>query len=85
MTETNKQTAPDIIEINGVKYQRVEEPKPLTLWKTIYNNKFSDDTSEDICEIVRDWISQYSCDWVVCKEYLDGYTDALNNLKENLK
>jgi hypothetical protein len=28
MTETNKQTAPDIIGINGVKYQRVEEPPP---------------------------------------------------------
>ena len=34
---------------------------------------------------VEDWISQYSCDWVVCNEYLDGYTDALNCLKENLK
>jgi hypothetical protein len=86
IAETNKQTAPDIIEINGVKYQRVEEPpKILTLWKTLYNKKFSDDTSEDICEIVEKWIPQYSCDWVVCKEYLDGYTDALNNLKANLK
>jgi hypothetical protein len=28
MTETNKQTALDIIEINGVKYQRINEPKP---------------------------------------------------------
>jgi hypothetical protein len=85
MTETNKQTAPDIIEINGVKYQRVEDPNPPTLWKTLYDNKFSNDTSEDICEFVKEWISQHSCDWVVCKEYLDGYTDALNNLKENLK
>ena len=84
MTEINKQTAPDIIEINGVKYQRVEEPKPITLYKTLYNMDYHH-ISEDICEIVRDWISQYSCDWAVCKEYLDGYTDALNNLKENLK
>ena len=85
MTEINKQTAPDIIEIGGVKYQRVEEPpKILTLCETLYNMDYHH-ISEDICEIVEKWIPQYSCDWVVCKEYLDGYTDALNNLKENLK
>lgn len=84
MTETNKQTAPDIIEINGVKYQRVEEPKPITLYKTLYDMGYHH-ISEDICEIVRGWTSQHSCDWAVCKEYLDGYTDALNHLKENLK
>jgi hypothetical protein len=86
MTETKKQTAPDIIEINGVKYQRVEESKPPTLSSALLaKTQLSGFDCELICKIVEEWISQYSCDWVVCKEYFDGYTDALNNLKENLK
>ena len=85
MTETNKQTAPDIIEIGGIKYQRVEEqPQPRTL-HNILQTYWNVDESESICGFVEKWIPQYSCDWVVCKEYLDGYTDALNNLKANLK
>ena len=84
-TNTNTEE-PDIIEINGVKYQRVEEPKPRTLNSNLLTKtQVPRRGCEKICKIVEEWISQYSCDWVVCNEYLDGYTDALNHLKENLK
>jgi hypothetical protein len=85
MTETNKQTAPDIIEINGVKYQRVEEPpKPPTLSSALLaKTQLSGWGCLLICEIVKDWISLHSCDFN--DRYAEGYEDALNNLKENLK
>ena len=48
MTETNKQTAPDIIEIGGIKYQRVEEPpQPRTL-HNILQTYWNVDESESI-------------------------------------
>lgn len=46
MTKTNKQSLSDIIEIDGVKYQRVEEPEPQmnlvddgTFTKVSYNGR----------------------------------------------
>ena len=84
MTKTNKQTAPDIIEIGGVKYQRVEEPpKPRTL-HDILQSYWNVDESESICGFVEKWMSQYTHN-VMTGEYLKGYEDALNNLKANLK
>lgn len=83
MTETNKQTAPDIIEIGGIKYQRVEEPpKPRTL-HGILQSYWNVDESESICGFVEKWISLHSCDFN--DRYAEGYEDALNHLKENLK
>jgi hypothetical protein len=50
---TNQQPL-DIIEIGGVKYQRIEEPKPQTLLE--YFNSFGIIGAEGICNIVRGWL-----------------------------
>jgi len=83
---------PDIIEIGGVKYQRIEEPKkPQTLLEIILDWWVQDWTgdSETICEqlvdTIESWMSQYECDYVVCAEYLQGYNALMKTLKANLK
>ena len=61
-----------------------EEPqnsKPL--WERFYDAKWSDSACDEFCEIVKEWISQYGCDYN--DTYAEGYEDALATLKENLK
>ena len=90
MTKNN--SAPDIIEIGGVKYQKVEEdPEEL---KTLYDAlqcplyingyHFNEDQKDWICDIVKEWMSQYA-DNVMCGEYKKGYEYCLTVLEENLK
>lgn len=74
----------DTATIMGVKYQRVEEPKPPTLNSVLLTKtQMSRQGCENICKIMKEWISQYSCDFN--DRYAEGYEDALNELKENLK
>ena len=90
MTKNN--SAPDIIEIGGVKYQKVEE-EPEVL-KTLYDAlqcplhingyHFNEDQKDWICDIVKRWMSQYA-DNVMCGEYKKGYEYCLTVLEENLK
>jgi hypothetical protein len=77
---TNQQPL-DIIEIGGVKYQRVEEPKPQTLLE--YFNSFGIIGAEGICNIVAKWLP----DEVIedGEDYNNGWNDCLQHLKENLK
>lgn len=44
----------EIVTINGVKYQRVEKPKPQTLFQHL--NSFGIVGAEGICNIVRGWL-----------------------------
>lgn len=84
---TNQQP-PDIIEIGGVKYQRiVEEPKRQTLYDIIYNWRYDvyDQTCEKLVESIEEWLSQYNCDYVCSAEYLQGYDALMEILKANLK
>jgi hypothetical protein len=54
-SQMTNQQLPDIIEIGGVKYQRiVEEPKPQTLFQHL--NSFGIVGAEGICNIVRGWL-----------------------------
>ena len=84
MTETKNQTAPDIIEINGVKYQRVDEPEPETLtlkqllkkWEFDFSAKWENDdnkTSELYEEEVERFIQMFT-EWMpdANKDYGDG-------------
>ena len=84
MTKNNP--APDIIEIGGVKYQKIEEePEEL---KTLYDVLRELDKplfTDDVCSAVKKWMSQYTCDYVMCGEYLKGYKECLTVLEENLK
>ena len=54
MTETNKQTALDIIEINGVKYQRIDEPKPEPETLTLKN-------------LLKKWEIDFAANWAILK------------------
>jgi hypothetical protein len=61
-----------------------EEPEEL---KTLYqmvsdNSKYK--TSDEICNIVKEWMSQYTHN-VMTGEYLKGYEECLLVLEENLK
>ena len=77
-------TLPEMIEVNGVKYQRVEEQqKSKTLYQMMYDEKWCKSGCDEFCEIVEEWISQYGCDYN--DRYAEGYEDALATLKENLK
>jgi hypothetical protein len=78
-------TLPEMIEVNGVKYQRVKEPqKSKTLWERFYDAKWSDSACDEFCEIVEKWISDFSYN-TFGNDYDDGYDYALKTLKENLK
>jgi ketol-acid reductoisomerase len=55
--------------------------------KTLYqmvsdNSKYK--TSDEICDIVKEWMSQYTHN-VMSGEYLKGYEECLTVLEENLK
>ena len=84
MTENNP--APDIIEIGGVKYQKIEEePEELkTLYQMLDDEMYYPDRRDNICNIVKRWMSQYA-DNVMCGEYKKGYEYCLTVLEENLK
>lgn len=60
---TNQQP-PDIIEIGGVKYQRVKEQKPKTLFtelnRQLTQSNIGDDDMYDVCDIVRGWLIDHT-------------------------
>ena len=62
-----------------------EEPEEL---KTLYDVLRELDKplfTDDVCSAVKKWMSQYTCDYVMCGEYLKGYKECLTVLEENLK
>jgi hypothetical protein len=62
-----------------------EEPEELkTLFQMFYDDKWSVDSCNVFCGIVKDWMSQYTHN-VMSGEYLEGYNGCLDVLKENLK
>jgi hypothetical protein len=81
----NIQSPPNTIDIDGVKYQRVEEePEEL---KTLYDVLRELDKplfTDDVCSAVKSWMSQYTHN-VMTGEYLKGYEECLTVLEENLK
>ena len=81
----NIQSPPNTIDIDGVKYQRVEEePEEL---KTLYNVLRELDKpmfTDDVCSAVKRWMSQYTHN-VMTGEYKKGYEECLTVLEENLK
>ena len=85
--QMTKQTLPDTIEIDGVKYAKVveEEPEELkTLYQMVYDNKWTARSCDEVCNIVKEWMSQYTHN-VMTGEYLKGYEECMLVLKENLK
>ena len=63
-----------------------EEPEELkTLHQMFYEKKWNNLSCDEFCDIVKEWMSQYTCDYVMCAEYLKGYEECLTVLEENLK
>jgi len=88
MTETD--TSKILIEgdtatINGVKYKRVEEPKPETLYEALYEVYYGTTyvRREEICDVVERWLpDELEYDG---EEYHLGWNDALRSIKEKLQ
>ena len=58
-----------------------EEPEEL---KTLYQMLRDEECREDVCYVVKEWMSQYTHN-VMTGEYLKGYEECLTVLEENLK
>lgn len=75
----------DTATIMGVKYKRVEEPKPKTLYEaldevyygTTYANK------EDICGVVERWLPDEN--YSDGEDYDLGFNDCLKKIKDGLR
>jgi hypothetical protein len=74
----------DTATINGVKYKRVEEPKPKTLRKVIYEWKYDtyDPTCDDLVNMIEQWLPD---EIVEDEDYDKGWNDALRSIKEKLR
>ena len=75
----------DTATIMGVKYKRVEEPKPQTLHDVIYKWKY--DTSDSTCDVLVDMIEEWLPDELEYdgEEYHLGWNDALRTIKDKLR
>ena len=93
MTKNNP--APDIIEIGGIKYQKVvEEPKePQTLYDalqlTYFTNgyHFNEGQKDWICKVVEEWLSQFHPDYMSFENlsYSNAFFDALELARKTLR
>ena len=56
--------------------------------KTLFqmlDGKYCPDACVIICDIVKEWMYQYDCDYATCREYLEGYEECQTVLEERLK
>ena len=67
----------ETIMIDGVKYQKVEEPEPHTLYEMFCKEHGQFINRDVICEIVERWLpdeddgdDRYACGWNDCVEKL---------------
>jgi len=82
---TNQQP-PDIIEIGGVKYQRVEEPKPPTLYKTLLQKtEYYPKVCGEICDVVEDWLPLEGCHELKSYGYSAGWNDCIKVIRRKLR
>jgi hypothetical protein len=73
----------DEVTIMGVKYKRVEPPKPQTLYEIFCAEQGQFINREVICDIVKEWLPDEV--EVDTEEYNAGWNDCLQHLKEKLK
>jgi hypothetical protein len=75
----------DTATINGIKYKRVEEPKPQTLYEVLINLGYSYDRCYEIVDAVEEWLPdemEYDED---LNGYRAGWNDCINTLNEQLR
>jgi hypothetical protein len=77
----------DTATINGVKYKRVEEPKPKTLRKVIYEWKYDtyDPTCDDLVNMIEQWLPDEFDPNGSVYEYEIGWNEAIQSIKDKLK
>ena len=73
----------DTATIMGVKYKRVEEPKPKKLFDVIRNLGYSEYMCYEILDAVKECLPDEV--EVDTEEYNAGWNDALKTIKENLR
>ena len=93
MTKNNP--APDIIEIGGIKYQKVveEQKEPQTLYDalqlTYFTNgyHFNEGQKDWICKVVEEWLSQFHPDDMSFENlsYSNAFFDALDLARKTLR
>ena len=72
----------DTATINGIKYKRVEEPKPKKLFDTIRNLGYSGDMCYEIVDAVENFLpDRLKYDG---EEYQLGWNDAITTIKDGL-
>lgn len=67
------------------EHQEPEPKEPKTLYQIIYDKGWRESHCNEFCDIVKEWIYQYDCDYATCKEYLEGYEECQTVLEERLK
>jgi hypothetical protein len=72
----------DYATIMGMKYKRVEEPKPPTLYDSLTDD-FDSEEREIICDNVSKWLPDEV--EVDTEEYNAGWNACLQHLKQNIK
>jgi hypothetical protein len=76
----------DYATIMGVKYKRVEEPKPQTLFIEILNKtggRYDPRIIKEFIDIMKEWLPNTRFEDGA--DYNIGWNDCLQHLKENLK
>ena len=78
----------DTATINGIKYKRVEEPKPQTLYEVLTNLGYYEDNCDVIVDAVRCWLpepqSAAGSQNVDVEFLVDGFNDCLKKIKDGL-
>ena len=75
----------DYATIQGVKYKRVEEPKPQTLYEVIRNLGYSVDRRYEIVNAVEEWLPPERVESKYDADYNAGWNDCLDELKKQLR
>jgi hypothetical protein len=71
----------DTATIDGVKYKRVEEPKPQTLYEVLLNLGYSYDMCYEIVDAVKECLPDEHCN---ITDYDLGWNDVLRKIKDGL-
>jgi hypothetical protein len=74
--------------IMGVKYKRVEEPKPTTLWNMVRNELgYSIDCCDEIVDLVEKWLPKLQQEAGDTEVYYKnkGWNNCIKKLKEMLR
>ena len=75
----------DCIYFRGVKYQKVEEPKPKTLYEALHEVFYGTNYihKEEICDVVQRWLGDNI--EVDTEEYNRGWNGCLEHLRYKIK